>query len=369
MTACDQCLRRAWLLAALAPNLEIAWRARKPLRDILALDDEALMAALAGDGRERLAIRYANFSADHQRAECTAAGVTPVCAHDDRYPDRLSTGPGSPAVLHVAGNRDRLAALAGGDLEQGPPAVAIVGTRRASTEGLEIARALGRGLAAAGVTVVSGMALGIDSAAHAGALDAGGPTIAVLAGGPERPYPPSKATLHRRILADHVVVSEMPPGLTPFRWCFPARNRIIAALGRATIVVEAAERSGSLITADFATTFGREVAAVPGRAGSPRTRGSNGLLKDGASVILDAEDALDLALGLDRERGGVDPRRAGLDAALSALLDAVAAGRDTIDRLARSQAQARAARIGLAELELLGLVRRGAGGEYVAVPR
>ena len=183
--------------------------------------------------------------------------------------------------------------------------MAVVGTRRASADGLEVARALGRGLAAAGVTVVSGMALGVDSAAHAGALESSGRTVAVLAGGADVPYPPSKARLHGLIAERGCVVGELPPGFVAMRWCFPARNRIIAALAHMTIVVEAARRSGSLITAEIAIDIGREVGAVPGPVTAWRSAGTNALLRDGATVIRDAADALDVAVGVDRHEAAV----------------------------------------------------------------
>ena len=180
-----------------------------------------------------------------------------------------------------------------------------MGTRRASADGLEVARALGRGLAAAGVTVVSGMALGVDSAAHAGALESSGRTVAVLAGGADVPYPPSKARLHQLIAERGCVVGELPPGFVAMRWCFPARNRIIAALAHMTIVVEAARRSGSLITAEIAADIGRDVGAVPGPVTAWRSAGTNALLRDGATVIRDAADALDVAVGVDRHEAAV----------------------------------------------------------------
>jgi DNA processing protein len=380
--ACDACLRRTWLVAALGPHLDIAWKRRRDLRDVLALPDALLLEALAGSDRDRLQAGWEAFAGEEAQGRCARAGVVPVCRHSPRYPARLHTGPGEPAVLHVAGGLDRLEARVGGGEVDAVPTVAVVGTRHASAEGLEMARALGRGLARAGVTVVSGMALGIDSAAHAGALSAPGPTLAVLAGGADVPYPPSKAGLHARIRGEHCVVSELPPGYRPFRWCFPARNRIIAALGQVTVVVEGAERSGSLITADFAAALGREVAAVPGRATSPRTRGSNGLLRDGATVVLGVGDVLDAVFGAERPAEG--PRGeagtagadgaagaaaaggAGLPAELAAVLDAVAGGRDRLDALARTPAEADAAMVALAELELRGLVRRAPGGRYVA---
>jgi DNA processing protein len=366
--SCSSCLRRSWLLAALAPHLDLVWKSRRPLRDVLALDDDALIEALGGTRRDDLHARLAGFDADAALRGCAAARVTPVCHHDPRFPSLLRTGPGAPRMLHVAGGLDRLGHL----LRRGEadaPSVAIVGTRRASPEGLEMAFTLGRGLAQAGVAVVSGMALGIDSAAHAGALEGGGATVAVLAGAAEVAYPRSKAALHRRIVAEACAVSELPPGFEPFRWCFPARNRIIAGLAQLTVVVEGAERSGSLITADFAEALGRQVAAVPGRATSPRTRGSNGLIRDGAGVVLGVDDVLDAVLGLDREPAGTSGSVIGarLEPALAALLDAVAGGRDTVGALARTPAQADAALLGLAELEGRGLVRRGGGGRYVVV--
>ena len=367
--ACADCLRRSWLLAALAPNLDLVWKRRRPLRDVLALDDLALVEALGGKERAGLLARHAAFDVAAALRACARAAVEPVCVHDHRFPGRLRTGPGGPRLLHVAGGLGRLGRLAGGGARDGDavPAVAIVGTRRASPEGLEMASALGRGLARAGVTVVSGMALGIDSAAHVGALDGGAATVAVLAGAAEIAYPRSKSVLHQRIVAEACAVSELPPGFEPFRWCFPARNRIIAGLAQLTVVVEGAERSGSLITADFASALGREVAAVPGRATSPRTRGSNGLIRDGAAVILGVDDVLDAVLGFDRVP---DPGQAGRHAGtigpeLAELLDAVAGGCDTVAALARTPAEADAALLGLAELEGHGLLRRSGGGRYV----
>jgi DNA processing protein len=264
-------------------------------------------------------------------------------------------------VLHVAGDPARLAALD----DEHAPAVAVVGARRAGPEGLEVARGLGRGLAAAGVAVVSGMALGIDSAAHAGALEVGGPTIAVLAGGADVPYPASKRGLYRALVQTQAVVSEMPPGFQPFRWCFPARNRTIAALASLTIVVEATERSGSLITAEIAQDLGRPVGAVPGPVSAPRAAGSNALLRDGALVIRHAQDALDEVLGIGVATALAGPRADGLAAPLRALLLRVEDGCDTVGRLAATPAQAQAVLAGLAELELAGFLQRGPGGRYV----
>jgi DNA processing protein len=183
-------------------------------------------------------------------------------------------------------------------------AVAIVGARRATTYGREVAQEIGRDLAAAGVVVVSGLAFGVDACAHRGALDAG-KTIAVLGCGPDIPYPASHRSLWRRIAEKGLVLSELPPGTGAWRWTFPARNRILAALAGAMVVVEAAERSGSLIAADRAARIGRPVGAVPGPITSRSSAGSNQLLAAGdASVVRNAQDVLDL---LDHEESGSAP--------------------------------------------------------------
>src|SRR3954447_6997467 len=163
------------------------------------------------------------------------------------------------------------------------PTVAVVGARACSPYGAQVARMLGREFAAAGLVVVSGLARGVDGEAHRGALEAGGLTVAVLGGGIDRDYPAAHAELARRIRERGLVVSEYEPGVEPAPWRFPARNRIIAGLSAATIVVEARERSGALITADLALEEGRDVLAVPGEITSPLSAGTNALLKLGAA--------------------------------------------------------------------------------------
>lgn len=363
MSACDACLQRAWLLAELSGALEAARGARRRIREVLALSDDGLVAALCTPA-QAAALTSRDVAPERLREAVALAGLEALCRHDAGYPARLLDLRDAPAALFVAGSAARFAALAGGDLDGGPRAVAVVGTRRASADALQITRALGRGLAAARVTVVSGMALGVDSAAHEGALEAGARTVAVLACGPDVAYPRSKAALHRRIAAGGCVVSEMPPGCPPVRWAFPARNRIIAALASMTIVVEAAERSGSLITAEVAADLGREVAAVPGPVTSWRAAGANALLRDGATLVRDAQDVLDSVVG---ERGDPPPA-APLDAPLQTVLDAVAGGRDTLAALTARPADAAPALAALTELELLGRLARTPGGRYVVVP-
>lgn len=369
--ACEKCLRRSWLLARLAGHIEVARHQRRALREILALPGERLLAAVGGDEQATIAAALERVDPGVALERCAELGVHPICRHDGAYPPRLRELVDPPAVVHVAGERDALERLVGGDLGEGARAVALVGTRRASPDGLEVARGLGRGLGAAGVTVVSGMALGVDSAAHAGALEVAGPTVAVLAGGADRAYPASKRGLRERIVEHGCVVSEMPPGFQAFRWCFPARNRIIAALAQMTVVVEAAERSGSLITAECATDLGREVGAVPGPVTSWRSRGTNALLRDGATLVRDARDVLDAVVGVEAAGEAVaqDPAVAALEPALRDLLDKVEGGRDTVAALLQRGGDARAVLTALTELELLGLLRRAPGGRYVRVAR
>jgi len=233
------------------------------------------------------------------------------------------------------------------------PTVAVVGARACSSYGRSVARLLARELAAAGAVVVSGMARGIDGEAHRGALDARGITVAVLGCGVDRDYPAAHAELARRICERGLVVSEYEPGIEPAPWRFPARNRIIAGLSRATVVVEARERSGALITADFALEEGREVLAVPGEITSALSAGTNALLRLGATPVTCAGDVLE-SLGVEVVAGDPSPSL-GTDAA--ALLEHLRDGALTADELVRSSSiEPAAASAALMELELAGAV-------------
>jgi DNA processing protein len=336
---------------------------------MLALDDTRLIDAVAASD-DRLVREYERFDPTGLRETCRGGGLTPLCRHDRRYPAALVTGSDAPAVIYVAGDPLAFCALLA------EPGIAIVGARHASPYGVEVARSLGRDLAAAKATVISGMALGVDSAAHADALDAprdpGGSgstqarpaaTIAVLGSGADIVYPATKRALYRALVAEAAVISELPPGYGPRRWSFPARNRIIAGLAGLTVVVEAAERSGALITAEFACELGREVGAVPGHVSSPLAAGTNGLLRDGAHLIRGAQDALDVVFGVG-VRVAERTERLHVDTGLQPLLDDVGAGRDTLAVLAARHGTD-AAMTGLAALELKGLIRRHADGRYV----
>ncbi len=247
-----------------------------------------------------------------------------------------------PAQLYLRGNGE--AAL----LAQ--PAVAIVGARACSPYGVQVARMLGRELAAAGVVVVSGLARGIDGEAHRGALETDGHTVAVLGCGIDRDYPAGHATLAQSIAERSLIVSEYEPGVEPAPWRFPARNRIIAGLCAATIVVEARERSGALITADFALEEGREVFAVPGEITSALSAGTNALLRLGATPLTAAADVLE-SLGIEAL-----PDRAITDNPILDLLPA------TADELVRKTGLAVGEVIAaLAELDVAGLAAEGEG--------
>ena len=237
------------------------------------------------------------------------------------------------------------------------PAVAIVGARACSAYGSQVARLLARELAGAGLVVVSGLARGVDGEAHRGALDAGGITVAVLGSGVDRDYPAAHAQLATRICERGLVVSEYAPGVEPAPWRFPARNRVIAALTAATVVVEARERSGALITADFALEAGREVFAVPGEISSALSSGTNALLRLGATPLTAATDVLE-ALGVEAPEA--PPLE--LDGDAARVLDVLAAAAAGVDELVRGTGlDAAAVATALAELELAGAVREAEG--------
>ena len=363
--ACPDCLRRTELIARLAGRIEHEWRLRRGRPLLLALSDEDLLG-WGADADERR--RHAAFSPAFAIDRLTAAGLGAICGCSERFPPGLAELADPPAVVHFAGDP--------GLLGQG---IALVGARNPLPYGREVAAAMARGLAAADVTVVSGMAMGIDSVAHTAALQAfqggrppgtGGRTVAVLATGADRAYPARSHQLHRRIAAEGCVVSEFPPGHPPRRWQFPARNRLIAALSAGTVVIEGGERSGSLITADFAAELGRFVAAVPGPVTSRMSEGPLTLLKSGAELVRNATDVLDLLHGAETARGSAiigrgerpsppPPPRPDLPPHLDALLRRVEAGEETGFDVAAD----------LAELERRGLVTRVFGGRYIRAVR
>jgi DNA processing protein len=355
--ACDSCLRRAFLVARLAPHIAgLLQRPRPRPQSLLALSDERLIVAVLGHPDPGMLAWLEAFDAERARERVRAAKSWAVCAHAPTYPAGLTQLTDPPAALFGRGRPECLEALGQG------PAVTIVGTRRPSPYGEEIAYSLGRGLGAAGLTVVSGLALGIDGVAHHGCLEGGGNTVAVLAGGPDLPYPRRHRWLYERVRSRGAVLSEMPPGQRAFRWSFPARNRIMAGLAAATIVVEAAEPSGSLITADFARDIGRTVAAVPGRVTTRVAAGSNRLLQDGAAVVTSAEDVLDQLYGVGTRPAPTPEQPEGEH--LRAVLAAVEECTDPAEIAARAGLDAGAARSALGRLESEGWITRDPLGGY-----
>jgi DNA processing protein len=357
--ACPECLRRSWLLASLAPYVEkVATGApgsRSP--ELLRLSSEELVRVVAPRVAEQMLARVAALPEAGLRRELAAAGCWACCRHSSVYPDGLRDAADAPWALIGRGDADLLARL------EPFTAVTVVGARRATAYGREVARELGRGLAGAGMTVVSGLAFGIDGCAHRGALDAGR-TIAVLGCGPDVAYPATHRSLWRRICESGLVLSELPPGTSPWRWTFPARNRIMAALAGMTVVVEAAQRSGSLITTDLAADLGREVGAVPGPVTSRASAGPNGLLAAGAHVVRDPQDVLDALLGPGRAPAPPEPPE--LEPDLAAALAAVEAGESTCDGVAAASGlSGPAAAAALARLELLGYVTVSKMGNHL----
>lgn len=299
------------------------------------------------------------------------AGIEVLLPSDPSWPDALVADPEPPPVLFVQGAAELLEVRG----------VAVVGTRRCTAAGAQVARRLGAGLADAGVTVVSGLALGIDGAAHRGALDAGGSPLAIVGSGLDHVYPPRNRDLWERVAAEGAVVSEAPLGTGPERWRFPARNRLIAALSCAVVVVESRERGGSMSTVEEALRRQVEVLAVPGPVLTEHSAGTNRLLTEGAGLVRDATDvlaAVGTALpvapgrapsGSDRAVPGsrADPDDDGPTGAVVAVLSPAPA---TVEQVAvAAQVDVGQAITALARLEAAGRARRVPGGyEAVWVP-
>jgi DNA processing protein len=301
--------------------------------------------------------RFAHFRASFDeagfRASLAEQGLRWIARGERGFPARLRAVHDPPPGLFVRGGAPT--AL----LDR--PCVAVVGARACSAYGTAVATELGRELARAGAVVVSGLARGVDAAAHRGALETG-VTVAVLGCGIDRDYPRAHASLAAAIAQRGLLLSEYAPGVEPAPWRFPARNRIVAGLCDATVVVEARERSGALITADLALDEGREVLAVPGEITSHLSSGTNALLRLGATPVTSVDDVL-AAVGLDRPPPSPPALSAALDAVHRAVADTPAPADDVARRAGLAAGEVAAA---LAELELLGLVRE-ADGVYRAV--
>jgi len=290
-----------------------------------------------------------------------STNISAISRGDVRFPTALAAIHDPPQTLWIKGDADALCAAS----------VAIVGSRAASPYALEVARRLGADLARRNVTVVSGMARGVDSAAHRGALEGGGITIAVFGCGVDVVYPSEHRALADRIVERGALVSEFPPGTRPLKGHFPQRNRIISGLSLAVVIVEAAEGSGSLITAEFALDQGRTVLAVPGNVLGGRNYGAHALLRDGAKLVECADDILeelppgirDWGLGIRTAKESPNPKASSHDPVLRSMNDGDTYDLDEISErsgLDRLKLLSR-----LLELELAGAVRRIEGGRFV----
>ncbi len=330
-------------------DLTLAWQA--PL--------EALQAAgLSPKLAERVAQIRASVDLDKYMAKLASQGIQIVTWDDELYPARLKEIEQPPPVLYLRGTLTTEDAWA----------VAVVGTRRVSAYGRQVAEELAACLANNGVTVVSGLARGVDAIAHQSVLKAGGRTIAVLGCGVDRIYPPEHAQLAEKIMAGGALLSDYAPGTPPDATNFPPRNRIISGLSMATVVVEAGETSGALITAQFAADQGREVFAVPGNILAAQSKGTNRLIAQGAHPMLSANDLLDI-LNLRRVTEQREVRKIlpgnEIEAKLLSVLTHEPLHMDDI----RNQTGLPIERVSatLVMMELKGLVRQVGGMNYVAI--
>ena len=330
-------------------DLSLAWQA-----PVDALQAAGLSSKLA----ERIAQVRVDANLNRCMEQFEAQGISILTWEDELYPVRLKEIDQPPPVLYVRGELTREDAWA----------IAIVGTRRVSAYGRQVTEELASFLAANGVTVVSGLARGVDAIAHLSTLKAGGRTIAVLGCGVDRIYPPEHAQLAGRMIASGAIVSDYAPGTPPDASNFPPRNRIISGLSMAVVVVEAGETSGALITAQFAADQGREVFAVPGNILAPQSKGTNRLIAQGARPMLSVRDLLDvLNLTKVTEQRTVRNVLPGdeIETKLMSILTHEPMHMDEI----RSQTGLPIERVSatLVMLELKGLVRQVGGMNYVAV--
>ena len=294
-------------------------------------------------------------------ASVRKAGARYLFADSPDYPQLLRETEGAPPILIVRGNAGLAAS----------PCVAIVGARNCSAAAVKLARDFASALSEAGFVVVSGLARGIDGAAHRGALAGGGGTIGVIASGIEIAYPPEHADLQEQVASEGLLIAEQPPGTEPLARHFPSRNRIIAGLAAGTLVVEAAPKSGSLITARLAGEFGREVMAIPGSPLDSRSRGCNQLIRDGAVLVQSADDVIELLSAFDGTPRSAfcepvsdwvvpDADASDDPADLAGLLTTAPVSVDEI--ILQSGGAAASVQLALLELEIAGRLQRHAGG-------
>ena len=332
-------------------SAEAAWRADRADLATAGLDSKTLDAIV--QWRTRL-----NLSREMEKVD--KAGVRLTTLEDDVYPPLLKHIVDAPPLLYLRG-----------ELQPGDElAIAVVGTRRATPYGAQACERIVSEVAGRGVVIVSGLASGIDAVAHRTALAAGGRTIAVLGCGVDVVYPPDHATLAREVAANGALVSEYPIGTTPEPGNFPARNRIISGMTRATLVIEAGERSGALITANFAVEQGRDVWAVPGSVFAANCLGTNRLIQQGAKLVVDANDVLE-ELNVASVEQQLEFRALTSDDPVERSLLAILTREPVhIDEIVRQvDLPAGAVSGALALLELKGIARHVGGMQYVATGR
>ncbi|MBZ5555834.1 MAG: DNA-processing protein DprA [Acidobacteriia bacterium] len=346
-----------WTWRAVAERL----RAGDPPADILRQIADSRWPGQAGK------VESLHAGARDALTRARAHEIAPTAWSDASYPVALATIVDPPPVLWTRGDAGALST----------PAVAIVGARAASPYGLSVAGHLAADLATSGVTVISGLARGVDSAAHRGALAGHGLTVAVLGCGADVIYPPEHGALARDIEQRGAIVSELVPGTPPLPPFFPQRNRIISGLSRAVVVIEAGEKSGSLITARCALEQGRDVLAVPGNVLSGRNRGAHGLLRDGAKIVESADDILE-ELGMSQGDGsrrqtgtGVGVPQGSDSRPLDPILGCLTPGEPSdLDAIAERSGLSTARLLPrLFELEMRGVVARVGGGRFVRLDR
>ena len=339
---------RFGILEAAFPSMEAAWNASA---------EELAAAGLDATTTQALLRTRAELAPSEVLEQLDEAGVTAIARPDPRYPERLREIPDAPPVLYLKGSW----------LAEDDWSVAVVGTRRTTAYGRQAATELVQGLAQHRVTVVSGLARGIDTVAHHTALDAGGRTIAVLANGLDEVYPPENRRLAERIVEQGALVSDYPLGTRPRAEYFPRRNRILSGLALGTLVVEGSYKSGSMITARTSMEQDREVFAVPGSIFSPQSEGPLSLIRDGATPVRRTEDILE-ALNLTMLGAQLDFGRAAPPESPEerAVIDALTREPRHVDEVVRNSGLAASVVSGtLTMLELKGLARDVGGMQYV----
>lgn len=362
----------AWIRlnrTGLSPQRQLALlRAFGSPAEIFAADDDDILVVEGITDLHLSKLRKArqDDAPERDAQKLKAMGARLLTYTDDDYPALLRQIPDPPMLLYVLGELQLADQLL----------IAMVGTRRPSQYGRQVAHDLARDLAQAGAIIVSGLAVGIDGAAHQGALDGKGRTIAVLGCGLDVIYPRAHAKLRERIISNGALITEMPLGVHPQAWHFPVRNRIISGLSLATIVVEAPHNSGALITADWALEQGREVFVVPGPITNPRFKGNHQLLKEGAQLIECADDVFN-ALGIPKETlkpaEGAPAKEAlpmpslpGLSPVELKILQVLSKGERHVDQIVREAAlSVTEVTTALLQLEVKGLAVRHRGGMYV----